>query len=130
MGTKRAFQACVAALAFGALLFMTGCSGSSGAAPGTGTSLADRMYAAASPKVGETVFTTNVDDPAKFLMDRFVDAASSDAQLAYTYSDTSSGGVQDSLTLTFTDGSALTVKMSEVGGGQGLKVDGAIIIQP
>jgi len=130
VGTRRAFQACAVALAFGAVLFLAGCSGSSGAAPGTGTSLADRMYTAASPKVGETVFTTNVDDPAKFLMDRFVDAASSDAQLEYTYSDTSSGGVQDSLTLTFTDGSALTVKMSEVGGGQGLKVDSVNVTQP
>jgi hypothetical protein len=127
--TRRAFVACAVVLAVVGLL-LAGCGGNSGPAPGTGTSLADKMYKAASPVAGETVFTNNVDDPTPFLMDRFMSAQDNNADMKYEYSDTKSGGVQDSLTLTFNDKSALTVKMVPVGGDQGLKVDSVEVTRP
>lgn len=103
----------------------------SGPAPGGGTTDADKLFAAASPKIRETVYSPNPEDTATYLWDRITASANSMEALRFTEKDTASADkVTTSITLTFADGSSLTLNDSPIGPSQGLRLDGVTIARP
>ena len=118
------------AVLVGLWMLLPGNAISFGPAPGKGTSKADALYIAASPKIGETVFTPNPEDTAKYLWDRITEAANADSSLKFTASQTTSGGIVDSEKLVFADGSSLTLRMSSAGGSPVLALESVQIARP
>jgi hypothetical protein len=103
----------------------------SGPAAGTGTSDADKLHTAVGPRIGETIYSPNPEDTATYLWDRITQAANADPTLKFTEKDTRSAGkVTTSITLTFADGSSLTLKDSPIGPSQGLRLDSVQIARP
>ncbi len=103
----------------------------SGPAPGVGTTEADRLLAVANPKVGETIYSPNPEDTATYLWDRITASANATEALKFTEKDTASADrVTSSITLSFADGSSLTLRDSPIGPSQGLRLDGVTIARP
>ena len=120
----------VLAVLAGLWMLLPGNAIPSGPAPGKGASKADALYLAASPRIGETVFTPNPEDTATYLWNRITEAANVDSSLKFTASQTMSGGIVDSEKLLFSDGSSLTLKMSSAGGSPVLALESVQIARP
>jgi len=118
----------IVSLAVVSLLVATVCfgCGASGDKPGAGTTIADKVYNAVSPHVGETVYTRDPDDSTKYLMDRFNDAADSNQEWKFSQPEFTQGpgGVENGMTIRFNDGSSLILHESpNPGTYSGLRLD-------
>lgn len=115
---------------FVAVVSTAACSSGGAGEPGSGGSIADKVYNAAKPVVGEPVAGVAPDSPTKSLADRLDEAFKSDPEWALARRmPVEPRGAQYVERLVFKDGSSLTLVQS-LGADGGPQLDGVEIARP